>query len=67
VGSADEKDEEAGMCHFIERMIFKGTENRIKYSQEIQKIYREEVHQVAKKYFNLDAYALAIIRPQEGK
>jgi zinc protease len=28
VGSADEKDEEAGMCHFIEHMIFKGTEKR---------------------------------------
>jgi zinc protease len=27
-GSADEKDEEAGMCHFIEHMIFKGTEKR---------------------------------------
>jgi len=28
VGSGDEKDEEAGMCHFIEHMIFKGTEKR---------------------------------------
>lgn len=28
VGSADEDDEEAGMCHFIEHMIFKGTEKR---------------------------------------
>jgi len=28
VGSGDEKDEEAGMCHFIEHMIFKGTERR---------------------------------------
>lgn len=28
VGSADEKDEEAGMCHFIEHMIFKGTDKR---------------------------------------
>ncbi|OGP74293.1 MAG: hypothetical protein A2V86_09065 [Deltaproteobacteria bacterium RBG_16_49_23] len=27
-GSADERDEEAGMCHFIEHMIFKGTERR---------------------------------------
>ena len=26
VGSGDERDEEAGMCHFIEHMIFKGTE-----------------------------------------
>ncbi len=28
VGSADEGDEEAGICHFIEHMIFKGTEKR---------------------------------------
>jgi zinc protease len=28
VGSADEKDEEAGMCHFLEHMLFKGTEKR---------------------------------------
>ena len=25
VGSGDERDEEAGMCHFIEHMMFKGT------------------------------------------
>ena len=28
VGSADENDKEAGMCHFIEHMLFKGTEKR---------------------------------------
>lgn len=28
VGSADEREDEAGMCHFIEHMIFKGTERR---------------------------------------
>ena len=28
VGSADERDEEAGLCHFIEHMLFKGTEKR---------------------------------------
>jgi len=28
VGSADENDEEAGMCHFIEHMLFKGTDKR---------------------------------------
>jgi len=27
-GSADEKDDEAGMCHFVEHMLFKGTEKR---------------------------------------
>ncbi|MCJ7783580.1 MAG: insulinase family protein, partial [Desulfobacterales bacterium] len=25
IGGADESDEEAGMCHFIEHMLFKGT------------------------------------------
>jgi zinc protease len=28
IGSADERDEEAGMCHFIEHMLFKGTARR---------------------------------------
>ncbi len=28
VGSADENDQEAGMCHFLEHMLFKGTEKR---------------------------------------
>jgi zinc protease len=28
VGSADETDEEAGICHFIEHLLFKGTERR---------------------------------------
>ena len=28
IGSADEREEEAGMCHFIEHMLFKGTEKR---------------------------------------
>ena len=28
VGSADENDEEAGICHFIEHMLFKGTDKR---------------------------------------
>ena len=28
VGSADESDGEAGICHFIEHMLFKGTEKR---------------------------------------
>jgi zinc protease len=37
------------------------------YPEEIQKITKEDVHQVAKKYFSLEAYALAIIRPPEEK
>lgn len=36
VGSGDEKDDEAGMCHFIEHMIFKGTEKR-----KVRQIARE--------------------------
>ncbi|MFH2013234.1 MAG: pitrilysin family protein [Pseudomonadota bacterium] len=28
VGSSDEKDEEAGICHLIEHMLFKGTDKR---------------------------------------
>ena len=44
-----------------------GFDHYQKYPQEIQKITREDVHQVAKKYFNLEAYALAIIRPPRKK
>jgi predicted Zn-dependent peptidase len=28
VGSADENNQEAGMCHYIEHMLFKGTDKR---------------------------------------
>jgi len=28
VGSGNETDDEAGMCHFVEHMLFKGTEKR---------------------------------------
>ncbi len=28
VGSRDEADSDAGICHFIEHMVFKGTANR---------------------------------------
>jgi zinc protease len=34
-----------------------------KYPQEIQRVTKEDVHRVAQKYFNLEDYALAIIRP----
>jgi len=33
------------------------------YPQEIQKVTREDVNRVAQKYFNLEAYAIAIVRP----
>jgi zinc protease len=38
-----------------------------RYPQEIQKVSREDVHRVVKKYFNLEAYTLAIIRPPREK
>jgi zinc protease len=44
-----------------------GFDHYQRYPQEIQKVTREDVHQVAKKYFNLDAYALAVIRPPKEK
>jgi zinc protease len=44
-----------------------GFDHYQKYPQEIQKITGEDVRQVAKKYFNLEAYSLAIIRPPKGK
>ncbi|MBM4276407.1 MAG: insulinase family protein [Deltaproteobacteria bacterium] len=44
-----------------------GYDHLERYPGEIQKVTREDVHRMAKKYFNLDAYALAIIRPSEAK
>ena len=40
-----------------------GFDHYQKYPQEIQKVTRDDVNRVAKKYFNLEAYAIAIIRP----
>ncbi len=44
-----------------------GFDHYQKYPQEIEKVTIEEVNRVAKKYFNLEAYALAIIRPPVEK
>jgi len=44
-----------------------GFDHYQKYPQEIQKTTRDDVNRVAKKYFNLEAYALAIIRPPLDK
>jgi zinc protease len=44
-----------------------GFDHYQKYPQEIQKLSKEEIHQVARKYFNLEAYTIAIIRPPIGK
>jgi len=38
-----------------------------KYPEEIKKVSPEDVRRVAKEYLNLEAYALAIIRPQETR
>jgi len=44
-----------------------GYDHYRRYADEIRKVSKEEVHRVAKKYFTLDAYALAIVRPPEAK
>jgi zinc protease len=44
-----------------------GFDHYQKYPQEIQKITKVDVNRVAKKYINLEAYAIAIIRPPLGK
>jgi zinc protease len=44
-----------------------GFDHYEKYPQEIGKVTKEEVHRVAKEYFNLDTYAIAIIRPPMEK
>jgi zinc protease len=36
------------------------------YPQEIEKVTKEDVDWVAKKYLNLESYALAIVRPPRG-
>jgi len=37
------------------------------YPREIEKVSREEVQMVAQTYINLEAYAIAIIRPPAGE
>lgn len=44
-----------------------GYDHYRRYADEIRKVSKEEVHRVAKKYFTLDAYTLAIVRPPEAK
>jgi zinc protease len=44
-----------------------GFDHYQKYPQEIQKTTKDDVNRVAKKYFNLEAYVLAIIRPPLDK
>jgi zinc protease len=44
-----------------------GFDHYQKYPLEIQKVSKEDVHRVAKEYFNLEAYAIAVIRPATEK
>jgi zinc protease len=44
-----------------------GFEHYQRYPQEIEKVSKEDVHRVAKEYFNLEAYAIAVIRPATEK
>jgi len=44
-----------------------GFDHYQKYPQKIQKVSKEDVNRVAKKYFNPEAYVIAIIRPPLGK
>ncbi len=51
----------------VDELMGLGYDHLQRYPNEIQKVTREDVHRVAKEYFNLEAYALAIIRPPEAK
>jgi hypothetical protein len=44
-----------------------GFDHYQKYPLEIQKVSEEDVHRVAREYFKLEAYALAMIRPPTEK
>jgi len=51
----------------LDELYGMGYDHYQKYPQEIQKVSKEDVHRVAQKYFNLEAYTLAIIRPPAEK
>ncbi len=51
----------------VDELMGLGYDHLERYPGEIQKVTREDVHRMAKKYFNLEAYALAVIRPPDGK
>jgi len=44
-----------------------GFDHYQKYPQEIRKVSREDVNRVAKRYFTLEAYAIAVIQPPAEK
>ncbi len=51
----------------LDELMGIGFDHLKRYADEIEKVTPEDVHRVAKTYFHLDAYALAIIRPPKGK
>jgi predicted Zn-dependent peptidase len=44
-----------------------GFDHYQKYPQEIGKVTREDVNRAAKRYLDLESYAIAIIRPPSEK
>jgi len=44
-----------------------GFDHYEKYPREIEEVTKEDVDRVAKKYLNLESYAVAVIRPPQGK
>ena len=51
----------------LDELYGSGYDHYERYPREIQKVSREDVDRAAKKYFNLEGYALAIIRPPGKK
>lgn len=51
----------------IDQLYDMGFDHYERYPDEIKKVTMEDVRRIAKAYLNLEAYALAIIRPQETK
>jgi zinc protease len=51
----------------LDELYSLGFDHYQKYPQEIRKVSREDVNRVAKEYFNLEVYAIAIIRPPAEK
>ena len=57
---------QANQMSLDELYVF-GFDHYQKYPQEIQKVTQEDVNRVAKQYFNLESYVIAIIRPPWGQ
>jgi zinc protease len=51
----------------LDELYGMGYDHYLKYPHEIQKVSKEDVHRVTQKYFNFEAYTLAIIRPPAEK